>query len=67
MFWKNVLKSDGQERLVDNIVSHLKNAADFIQVSYYLNFLIYKRVLIYIKYFMNYLPLTYNNKFIIKI
>ncbi|KDR07976.1 catalase-like [Zootermopsis nevadensis] len=31
LFWRYVLKSDEKDRLVDNIVSHLKNAADFIQ------------------------------------
>ncbi|XP_069696849.1 catalase-like [Periplaneta americana] len=32
LFWKTVLKPDEKERLVSNIVNHLKNAADFIQV-----------------------------------
>ncbi|GFG40106.1 hypothetical protein Cfor_09357 [Coptotermes formosanus] len=30
-FWRNVLKPDEKERMVENIVSHLKNAAGFIQ------------------------------------
>ena len=32
LFWRSVLKSDEKERMVDNIVRHLKNAARFIQV-----------------------------------
>uniref|UniRef100_A0A1L7LQE9 Catalase n=1 Tax=Reticulitermes speratus TaxID=60591 RepID=A0A1L7LQE9_9NEOP len=31
LFWRNVLKPDEKERMVENIVSHLKNAAGFIQ------------------------------------
>jgi len=32
LFWRNVLKPDERDRLVQNIADHLKNAADFIQV-----------------------------------
>jgi catalase len=33
IFWKKTLKPEERERLVQNIVDHLKDAADFIQVS----------------------------------
>ncbi|PNF22394.1 Catalase [Cryptotermes secundus] len=31
LLWRKVLKTDERHRLIDNIASHLKNAADFIQ------------------------------------
>jgi catalase len=40
-FWRNVLKPDEKERMVENIVSHLKNAAGFIQVFNCLDFSVY--------------------------
>jgi catalase len=33
LFWKKTLKPEERERLVQNIVDHLKDAADFIQVG----------------------------------
>jgi catalase len=32
LFWRNVLKPDERDRLVQNIADSLKDAADFIQV-----------------------------------
>jgi catalase len=32
IFWKKVLKPEERERLIENLVGHLKSAADFIQV-----------------------------------
>jgi len=37
-FWKKTLKTEERERLVQNIVDHLKNAADFIQERTVKNF-----------------------------
>lgn len=37
LFWRSVLKSDEKARMVNNIVSHLKNAADFIQVMAFIS------------------------------
>jgi hypothetical protein len=34
IFWKKTLKPEERDRLVQNIVDHLKDAADFIQVSH---------------------------------
>ncbi|XP_067013712.2 catalase [Anabrus simplex] len=38
LFWKNVLNEDERTRLVENIVGHLKDAADFIQERTVKNF-----------------------------
>lgn len=38
LFWKKTLKPDERERLVENIVGHLKDAADFIQERAVKNF-----------------------------
>jgi catalase len=34
IFWKKTLKPEERDRLVQNIVDHLKDAADFIQVDH---------------------------------
>jgi catalase len=34
LFWRNVLKPDERDRLVQNIADSLKDAADFIQVCF---------------------------------
>lgn len=34
LFWRNVLKPDERDRLVQNIAESLKDAADFIQVCF---------------------------------
>ncbi|GLH12936.1 hypothetical protein R5R35_000682 [Gryllus longicercus] len=38
MFWRNVLNEEERQRLVDNIVGHLRDASDFIQERVVKNF-----------------------------